>query len=463
MPELPSALDRARLKAYRRLIPLLFLSYAIAYIDRTNVSFAKLTMAQSVGLNNAQYALASGLFFFLGYLLLEIPGSLIVERWSARRWVSRIMVTWGIVAALTALVRTPGEFYAARFALGLAEAGFFPGIIVYLTHWFPRRDRARALAYFILAQPFAYIIGPPLSYPLLRIGTDEVVNGVLIQHPEVLGLEGWQWVYIAWGLPAVALGLIVWFAMPDRPSDARWLTTEERDALTGAIARERAEEAPAVRHFTVLQALRQPVVLLLAAANFLVVIGHYGVDFFLPTILQSWYALSLQEVTSFVVIPYVGLFAGFLAVSWSSDRSGERWLHTALPMCAGAVALALATVVRGQLGITMALFTVAVIGIRIYLPPFYALPAYFLRGTAAAGAIGFINTVGNLGGAVGPYVIGAVETSTGGFEGGIYFLCASILLSAGIILGLRTWYRRYERHASLATSSGPASSKLSVP
>jgi ACS family tartrate transporter-like MFS transporter len=442
MPEpAPTALDRARRKAYRRLVPLIFVAYAIAYIDRTNVSFAKLTMSASLGLNNAQYALASGFFFFLGYLLLEIPGSLIVERWSARKWIARIMISWGLVAALTAMVTTPREFYVARFALGLAEAGFFPGIIVYLTHWFPSRDRARALAFSLLAQPFAYIIGPPLSYPLLRIGTEEIVNGIVVRHPEVLGLEGWQWVYIAWGLPAVVLGFVVWFVMPDRPADARWLTTEERDALTDTIAHDRATAGPRT-HFTVMQALRQPVVLLLAAANFLVVIGHYGVDFFLPTILQSWYSLGLQDVTSFIVIPYVGLFLGFLAVSWSSDRTRERWLHTAVPMLVGASALLLAVVVRGHLGITLALFTIAVIGIRIYLPPFYALPGFFLQGTAAAGAIGFINTLGNFGGAVGPYVIGAVETTTGGFEGGLYFLCGSITLSAVIILSLRTWHRR---------------------
>lgn len=434
-----SPLDRARQKAYRRLVPLLFVSYAIAYIDRTNVSFAKLTMSEALGLDNAQYALASGFFFFLGYLLLEIPGSLIVERWSARKWVARIMISWGIVAALTAAVTTPREFYAARFALGLAEAGFFPGIIVYLTHWFPAQDRARALAFSLLAQPVAYIVGPPLSYPLLRIGTDEVVNGVTVHHPELLGLDGWQWVYIAWGLPAIVLGLVVWLVLPDRPADARWLTDEERGALDRTIQADRAAAGSAA-HLTFAQAIRHPAVLMLAAANFLVVIGHYGVDFFLPTILQRWYSLSLQDVTWFIVIPYVGLFFGFLAVSWSSDRTRERWLHTSLPMIVGASALFAATVVRGNLAVTLALVTTAVIGIRIYLPPFYALPGFFLRGTAAAGAIGFINTLGNLGGAVGPYVIGAVETTTGGFEGGIYFLCASIGLSAAIILGLRAWY-----------------------
>jgi len=436
-----AALESARRKVYRRLIPLVFASYAINYIDRTNVSFAKLTMSKDLGLDNAQYALASGIFFFAGYLLLEIPGSLLVERWSARKWLSRIMISWGIVAMLTAAVSTPREFYVARFVLGLAEAGFFPGVIVYLTHWFPRRDRARALAYAVLAQPFAYIIGPLLSYPLLRLGTEETINGVLVRHPEVLGLTGWQWVYIAWGLPAVLLGLVVLFALTDRPQQARWLTEDERAALQAHLDADRAAEGATIRHLTVLQGLRQPAVLLLGAANFLVVIGHYGVDFFLPTILQEWHGLSLRQVTSFIVIPYIGLFFGFLAISWSSDRTGERWLHTALPMLVGMLALVAAVNVRSSLAMTMTLFTVAVVGIRIYLPPFYALSPAFLKGTAGAGGIGFITTFGNLGGAVGPYAIGAIQKSTGSFEGGIYVLCASITLSAAIVLGLRAWAR----------------------
>ena len=431
------AFESARRKAYWRIIPLIFASYAIAYIDRTNVSFAKLTMSKDLGLDNAQYALASGFYFFAGYLLLELPGSLIVERWSARKWLSRIMITWGIVAMATAAVSSPREFSVARFVLGLAEAGFFPGIIVYLTHWFPRRDRARALGYTVLAQPIAYIIGPPLSYPLLRIGTEETIAGVVVRHPDVLGLTGWQWVYVAWGLPAVILGLVVLFGLTDRPSQARWLRQDERDALNAALEAERNEIGEATRHLTVLEALRQPTVILLATANFLVVIGHYGVDFFLPTIMQEWHGLNLREVTSLVVIPYIGLFFGFLAVAWSSDRTGERWLHAALPMLVGAVALVAAIQFRSTVGITMTLFTVAVIGIRIYLPPFYALPGLFLKGAASAGGIGFITTGGNLGGAVGPYVIGAIQTSTGSFEGGLYVLSVSIVASAAIVLGLR--------------------------
>lgn len=436
-------LARARRKVYWRIVPLLFVAYAIAYIDRTNVSFAKLTMSRELGLDNAQYALGSGFFFFLGYLLLELPGSLIVERWSARKWISRIMVTWGVVAMLTAAVTTPRHFYFARFMLGLAEAGFFPGIIVYLTHWFSRRDRARALGYAVLAQPFAYIIGPLLSYPLLRIGTEETgADGVIVRHAELLGLHGWQWVYIAWGLPAVVLGVLVFFTLSDRPKQARWLADDERAALEAHLAEDRASEGAGVREYSVFQALRQPAVLLLAAANFLVVIGHYGVDFFLPTILQSWHGLSLREVTSLVVIPYVGLFFGFLLVSWSSDRTHERWLHAAVPMLVGAAALLAATQFRSSVGVTMALLTAAVVGIRIYVPPFYSLPALFLKGTAGAGAIGFITTIGNLGGAVGPYAIGAIQTSTGSFVGGIVVLCVSIVVSSGILLGLRHWHRR---------------------
>src|SRR5947209_13753410 len=197
----PSPLDRARRKAYRRLIPLCFISYLIAYVDRSNVAIAKLTMARDLpGFDNAVIGFGAGVFF-LGYFLLEIPGTLIVEKWSARKWIARIMVTWGITAALTAAVKTPFQFYVLRFMLGLAEAGFYPGVIVYLTHWFPSRDRARALAYFFIATPFPPVLSPKISNALLKIGTDG--------HPEVLGLEGWQWIYIAWGVPAVVLGIAV--------------------------------------------------------------------------------------------------------------------------------------------------------------------------------------------------------------------------------------------------------------
>ncbi len=319
-----SPLDRARRKAYRRLLPLCFICYVIAYVDRANVAIAKLTMTRDLpGFDNAVIGFGAGIFF-LGYFLLEIPGTLIVEAWSARKWISRIMITWGITAALTAAVTTPFQFYLVRFLLGLAEAGFFPGVIVYLTHWFPSRDRARALAYFFVATPLAQVVSPKISNALLRIGTDEMVGGVLIHHPEVLGLEGWQWVYIAWGLPAVVMGVVVLFALTDRPHQARWLTPEEREA----------------------------------------------VEFFLPSILERWYALKFDTITWLVILPPLLALAGQLFVGWSSDRTKERRLHTAVPMACAALGLLLATQTRGHLPLTVACFMVGFAGFKAYLPAF---------------------------------------------------------------------------------------------
>ena len=218
-PPTPGA-GPARAKAYVRLLPILFLCYAIAYVNRINVSLAALRMSKDLpGFDNDVIGLGSGIFF-LGYFLLEIPGTLLVERWSARKWFCRIMVTWGFVASLTAFVRTPMQFYTVRFFLGLAEAGFFPGVIVYLTHWFPSRDRAKALSWFFIATPVAQFASPKLSYFLLRLGTTETINGVTIQHPMLLGMQGWQWMYIGWGIPAVILGILVLLLLPDWPRDA---------------------------------------------------------------------------------------------------------------------------------------------------------------------------------------------------------------------------------------------------
>jgi ACS family tartrate transporter-like MFS transporter len=438
-----SALDRARRKAFWRLVPLCFISYVIAYIDRANVSIAKLTMTKDLpGFDNDVFGTGAGIFF-IGYFLLEIPGTLLVERWSARKWISRIMVTWGIIAGLTALVKTPGQFYTVRFFLGLAEAGFYPGVIVYLTHWFPTRDRARAFAFFFIGGPIAQLVSPKISYLLLKIGTDEVVNGVAVHHPELLGMEGWQWVYIVWGIPAVVLGVIVFFALTDRPAQARWLTSDEREALESELARERAGQG-GVRHMGVLEALRHPKVLLLALAYFLAVTGNYGVEFFLPTILQQWNGLNLNSVTTLILIPNLALLLGQVLVGWSSDRRRERWMHASIPIYFGAAALAFAPSAQGNLAITLFIFSLTMAGIRGYLPAFWSLPNLFLKGAAAAGSIGFINSVGNLGGYLGPKVMGKVETVTGSFQGGLYFLAACLTGAATIIVGLSRWQRRQE-------------------
>ncbi|MEO8427455.1 MAG: MFS transporter [Verrucomicrobiota bacterium] len=428
-----AALDRARQKAYWRLLPLLFVCYVIAYVDRSNVAIAKLTMTRDLpGFNNAVIGFGAGVFF-AGYFLLEIPGTLLVEKWSARKWITRIMISWGIMAALTAAVKTPLQFYVVRFLLGLCEAGFFPGVIVYLTHWFPSRDRARALAYFFVATPVAQVVSPKISNALLKIGTDEVINGVAVHHPEVLGLEGWQWVYIFWGIPAVVLGFVVFFMLKDRPRDARWLSAEEREALEQELAREKALRRPGHR-MTVLEALRHPKVLLLAFAYFCIVTGSYGVEFFMPSILQQWYALKFDAITWLVILPPLLALFGQLFVGWNSDRLKERRLHAVTPILIGATALALAPFTRGHLFLTIVCFMLAFAGFKSYLPAFWSLPSLFLTEAAAAGSIGLINSIGNLGGFLGPYVLGKAETVTGSFVGGIYFLCVSMIVSAAIIL-----------------------------
>lgn len=429
------ALDRARQKAYWRLLPLLFVCYVIAYVDRANVAIAKLTMTRDLpGFDNDVIGTGAGLFF-IGYFLLEIPGTLLVEKWSARKWICRIMITWGVMAMATAFVQTPFQFYVVRFLLGLAEAGFFPGIIVYLTHWFPSRDRARALACFLVATPVAQIVSPKISNALLKIGTDETLNGVAVHRPELLGLEGWQWVYIFWGIPAVVLGILVFFLLKDRPRDAGWLTPEERAAVDEQLEGERSLHR--ARRMTVLEALRHPKVLLLAVAYFCIVTGSYGVEFFMPSILQEWYHLKLDTLTWLVILPPLLALAGQLFAGWNSDRTKERRFHVVVPIALGALALALAPLTQGRLSLTVGCFMLAFVGFKAYMPAFWSLPNLFLTEAAAAGSIGLINSIGNLGGYLGPKVMGKVQTVTGSFVGGIYFLCVSMALSAVIIFLLR--------------------------
>ncbi|MFI5453819.1 MAG: MFS transporter [Isosphaerales bacterium] len=450
-PATASALDRARAKAYVRLLPLLFLSYAIAYVDRINVSLAKLEMSKDLaGFNNAVIGFGAGVFF-IGYFILEIPGTLLVEKWSARKWISRIMISWGIVAALTASVKTPFQFYGVRFLLGLAEAGFFPGVIVYLTHWFPARDRARALSWFFIATPVAQFISPKLSYLLLRIGTTETIGNVTVQHPAIWGMQGWQWMYIAWGIPAVVMGILVLFYLPDRPKDARWLEADERDALEHELNRERERHQQGHRHMTVVDSLKHslqhPKVLMLAAAYFFVVSTSYGVEFFLPSILEKWYDLPLSKLTWAVIIPPLGGLAGQLLVGWSSDRHGERRLHGSVPIYLGAAALWCVLFIPAslsfnvRLALAISLFTMALTGMKAYMPAFWALPSLLLTEAAAAGSIGLINSVGNLGGFVGPFVLGFAENKTHSFLPGLMYLCVSMLISATIILTLDLGHR----------------------
>ncbi len=426
----PAILKRAQRKAALRLLPLLFCCYVIAYVNRANVSIAMLTMKQDLpGFDNEVLGLGAGLFF-IGYFLLEVPCALLVEKWSARKLICRILVTWGIFAALTGFVKTPTQFYIVRFLLGLAEAGFFPGVLVYLSHWFP--GKARAISWFLIATPAAQIISPKISNALLKIGTSETINGHLVSHPAFLGLVGWQWIYIFWGLPAIILGIIVYFNLADRPGDARWLTVEERQALEASVAQVKARRAPGQR-MTLRAAVSHPKVLLLALAYCCGVTANYGVEFFLPSILKDWYVLGNDATTWLILLPPGLALASQLFVGWNSDRTRERRLHSTMCLLIGVIALGLTPITLGHLPLTIGCFMIAAAGIKGYQPPFWALPGLFLSETAAAGSIAIINSVGQIGGFIGPWALGKIQTDTHSYNHGIYFLCASMLVSAAII------------------------------
>ena len=430
-----SYLNSAILKAYFRLLPILFVCYIIAYIDRNNVAIAKLTMEEDMPTFDASVFGFGGGIFFLGYFLLEIPGSLIVERWSARKWICRIMVTWGFMAALTAFVKTPTHFYTVRFLLGMAEAGFFPGVIVYLSHWFPQKERARAISYFLIASPIAMIIGPAISQFFIDYGRTivDAQTGEITKIPDLLGLKGWQWIYIIWGIPAVVFGLYVLVGLTDKPSQANWLTDEEKAALEGEMAREKAMHK-AGGHMSLLQALSSPRVLLLSFAYFGIVTANYGIELFLPSVIKNWYPeLQPSRIAQLGMIPSLLVIPGQLFIGWSSDKMQERRWHSVIPVVIGALFLVLVTFTQGYLWATIFCFTIAATGMKSYMPAFWALPSLFLTSTAAAGSVGMINSIGNLGGFLGPYVMGAVQTNFDSYTYGLLFLALTSTLSAALI------------------------------
>ena len=417
-----------------RLIPILFISYIIAYIDRVNISFAALRMPKHLS-NDHVMGLGAGLFF-IGYFILEIPATMMVERYSARKIIARIMITWGIVAALNGFVTTAYQFYGVRFLLGLAEAGFFPGVIIFLSRWFVAKDRARALALFLMATPVAQVISPLVCRPLLNYGATEVVNGVPITHELLFGLHGWQLVFVVWGLPAVLLGLVVLFMLSDWPREAKWLTGDEKVALQAEIDRERALQIKK-RHLSLGQALRQPKVLALAAAYFFVVTANYGTEFFLPKMMESWFHLSLNTLVLFMVLPPLVTLAAQWFVGYNSDRTRERRLHSAIPIGIGALCLAIAPFSIGSFAWAMSLLVVARAGIKAYQPAFWTLPTLLLPPGVAAGCVGFINSVGNLGGFVGPKVLGDLAKSSGGYALGTWFMAGMMAVSTVIILTMQ--------------------------
>jgi MFS transporter, ACS family, tartrate transporter len=413
--------ERTRRRINRRLLPFLFLLYIIAFLDRINVSFAGLDMTRELGFSDSVFGLGSGIFF-AGYVLLEIPGTLLVELWSARKWIARIMITWGLVGSLTGLIHTAHQFYWARFLLGVAEAGFFPGIVVYLTHWYREQDRARAMAMFMSAIPIAQVIGAPISGALLQI--------------HWLGYSGWRWLLVLEGVPAVIAGFAALFYLTDRPRDARWLSDDERAWISGELEREAGAKQGAQTSWWRLFQNRD--VILLTAVYFLGACAQYGFSFWLPKMIQRLSGFGSFQVAMIAALPFLASWPVMLLLSWSSDRTGERRWHTAAAYLALAAGLAGSIWSGRSVPIGILMFSLAGIGISTRLPAFWTLPASLLGGATAAASVGAINCIGNLGGFVGPYLLGALSTATGGYSTGIWYLAGASVLAAVLILLVRT-------------------------
>jgi MFS transporter, ACS family, tartrate transporter len=403
-------------KLTRRLIPFMFLLYIVAYLDRINVGFAALEMNRDVGLGPEAFGLGAGLFF-IGYVLFEVPSNLIMARLGARRWIARIMVSWGLVAMTMMAVRGAHSFYFLRFVLGVAEAGFFPGIILYLTYWFPASEQARALALFMTATALAGVIGGPLS-------------GALLLMHGALGLAGWQWLFLLEGAPAALLGVVVFFSLPDGPGEARWFTAEERAWLAAKLADERtSRERDGVSEFGKLFA--NPAVAMLCLLYFAIVTGTYGIAMWLPQIIKGFGHLSSFQVGVLSAIPFAAAAIAMVLVGRSSDRRGERRWHLALSAFAGAIGFAISAWTRNPI-VALAAISLGASGTSATLGPFWAMPASFLSGAAAAGGIALINSVGNLGGFLGPYAVGLLRQATNSFSAALLGLAAALAL-AGIL------------------------------
>jgi len=406
----------------RRLIPFLFVCYVVNYLDRFNIAFAALQMKADLGLGDAVYGLGAGMFF-VGYVTFEIPSNLILQRVGARWWIARIMVTWGLISACMMFVKTPAAFYTLRFLLGLAEAGFLPGMIFYFTHWIPARDRARVFALFLTSTALAGVIGAPVSAALLKMGG-------------VGGLAGWQWLFLVEGLPAVVLGVITWFYLPDRPSDARWLSTPEQAWLEETLHAER-ELQERTHRFTLWQALTHGRVWRLCVLYFSTIISFYGVAFWLPQIVQSFSGLSNAAASLISALPYLAASIGMVVVARHSDRTGERHRHVAGAAFAGAAGLIIGALVQRHPVAALLALCLTATGIWSTLGPFWSLPTTFLSGTAAAGGIALINSVGNMGGFVGPTVVGFLKERTQRFESGLLALAASLVVAGLLALSMR--------------------------
>ena len=409
----PAIERRTIAKVSWRLLPLVALAYCIAYIDRSNISFAALTMNKDLGFSAYIYGWGAGIFFF-GYFIFEVPSNLILEKVGARIWIARIMITWGIISGLTAFVTGPWSFLIIRFLLGAAEAGFFPGMILYFTYWFPSEYRGRVISTLFIAQPVANAVA-------------SIVSAAILGMDGILGIKGWQWIFIIEALPAVLLGLVIFRVMTDKPARADWLADEEKNWLQTRIDEENRQVERAGR-LTLRRALPDPRVLALSAIYLMSVTANYGIVFFMPQIIKG---IGLTNMMTGLMssVPYIVGTIGLIAWGWSSDRNKERRWHLIAASTLGALGLAFAAWSGASYWALLGM-SAAVVGIYGSRAAFWPMPSVFLTGTAAAGAIAMINATGNLGGYIGPFIVGWIKDSTNSFEAGLYFLAACSLMSA---------------------------------
>jgi ACS family tartrate transporter-like MFS transporter len=409
-----------------RLLPFLFLLYMINILDRANVGFASLQMQPHLNMSESVFALGASIFY-IGYLAFEVPSNLILARMGARRWISRIMISWGLITCFTMAVRTPWEFYLLRILLGIAEAGFFPGIILYLTYWFPSRQRARTVAFFMVASPLTGVLGNPLS-------------GAIMQYMDhVGGLRGWQWIFVLEGIPAVLLGVVTLYFLTDRPEQANWLTAEERDCLVSQVGQEERKRQQ-LHGLTFLNAMMDGRVWLLISIYFTVAVASNAFGIYLPKLIKGKFPdHSESQIGLLAAIPNLCAIFAMIANGLHSDRTGERRWHVGLPAFLSAVGWIMCALVDSP---AVFIFSLALVqmGIMSMLPTFWSLPTAFLSGTAAAGGIALINSVGNLGGFVGPNILGQFKEITGSFTGGL--LSIAVILAGGGILTLFMRIRR---------------------
>jgi D-galactonate transporter len=413
--------QRTIAKVSARLVPFLIVCYFVAYLDRVNVSFAALTMNKDLGLSASAFGFGAGIFF-VAYFLFEVPSNLFLERVGARKWIARIMFTWGLLSGGMAFIGGETSFYVVRVLLGIAEAGFFPGIIFYLTLWFPAVYRARIVGYFMAAIPLSTVIGAPVS-------------GLLLALDGFLGLKGWQWLFVLEAAPALILSVVVFFYLTDRPADATWLQPDERAWLVGRLEDERLQRET-VRRYSVREALLNPKVLALSLVYFGAVATNYGLSFFLPQIVKA-FGVSDFQAGLVAALPYIVGVVSIVFWGRRSDRKLERRFHLAFPLFVASAGIGISTALDDPT-MKMAALSVAGFGIFGCLPVFWTFPAAFLSGAAAAGGIALINSIGNLAGFAGPYAMGSIKDMTGSYTGGLLSLSAVGLIAMAIVLGLHS-------------------------